>query len=285
MGKFKSGTKIRLIRSPVEGYRDIGELFIAADDYKGTRNGQSADGKSLQAYIGRDGKVTHCPSMYFEEVVPELKLEVGKFYKAANGTKVGPMEVWEHFTENATGLPLYHTGEGNDHYWCEDGKNGEPSTGRKPEFNLISEWSDEVTFKVGDKVRRIKGSSLNRLGNKHVGGYEGVIAAFGNEGYGETIIFEDGSEGFSNRYQLVKSAPTVNGPITTQTITRNSVVPGVYGRLGIVTVGPEIELKFANRNGEYVHGSISSFTLDELTELHTNIGLIINAMRNPEVVS
>lgn len=279
MGKFKAGTKIRLISNAVDGFRDIGDIFTAADDYQGTRAAQGADGAFLQAYVDRKGKITHCPSEYFEAVAPALKLEVGKFYKADNGTKVGPMEVWDGHKEDATGSPVYVSDSHTSHYWCEDGKNGEPRTKPNPKLNLISDWSDEVTFKVGDKVRRVSnGAAWAPIG------YETVLT--GKDG---NLTYTDKNGGVSvnfyhDMWELVHTA-AITSPITTETITRNRVVPGVYGRLELKgTEGNELMMRLASRGGVEGSSAVHVLNLDELEELHTNIGLIINAMRNPEVV-
>lgn len=87
MGRFKSGTLIRLISNPVAGFRDIGEVFIAAEYTEGEApwlRGNDLD--SVQIYLGRDGKPTHCPANYFEsagpvrtEVVMSTKLVAGVY--------------------------------------------------------------------------------------------------------------------------------------------------------------------------------------------------------------
>lgn len=218
-----------------------------------------------------------------------MKLEVGKFYKAANGTKVGPMYKrgcgqWSGSGLKAASAFTSGFSEFNQIY-NDDGSVYNMRDGEEQHL-LISEWSDEVTFKVGDKVRRIKGSSLDRPAGMHVGGYEGVIAAFGNDECGETIIFEDGTEGFSDQYQLVKSAPVATtSPVTTETITRNSVVPGVYGRLEVKAVNQEQGFVTVCLNNQSLKGGDGQYlNADELDALADNARLIANAMRNPEVV-
>lgn len=87
MGRFKSGRLIRLISNPVEGLRDIGEVFIAAEYPEGEAPWMDKGVEDIvQVYLGRDGKPTHCPSDYFEsagpvrtEVVMSTKLVAGVY--------------------------------------------------------------------------------------------------------------------------------------------------------------------------------------------------------------
>lgn len=68
MGKYPAGTKIRLICEPVEGFRDLGEVFVAAENTPFTDKCESHTGRKLQAYVARNGKVTHCPEDFWERV-------------------------------------------------------------------------------------------------------------------------------------------------------------------------------------------------------------------------
>lgn len=76
MGKYPAGTKIRLIREPVEGFRDLGEVFVAAENTPYTDKCESLTGRTLQAYVGRNGKVTHCPADFWEPVGPVVERTV-----------------------------------------------------------------------------------------------------------------------------------------------------------------------------------------------------------------
>lgn len=66
---FPAGKKIRLIDSAVEGHRDIGEIFIAAEPTSHV-NKMISEGFKLQSYITRDGIVTHSPLEYWESAEP-----------------------------------------------------------------------------------------------------------------------------------------------------------------------------------------------------------------------
>lgn len=70
MGKYPKGTRLRLVQSPVDGYRDIGEEFEAADDYGHMADMNRERPDYLQAYVDRRGRVTHCPAENFEPVGP-----------------------------------------------------------------------------------------------------------------------------------------------------------------------------------------------------------------------
>lgn len=205
-----------------------------------------------------------------------MRLEVGKFYKAANGTKVGPMRKRKDDgkwlgdgldTINAAGVKTGHPQVYNDDGSVLFMKSSER------DHVLLEEWSDEVTFKVGDKVRVVTEHSGQLTFGK-------IYEVHSLNGPYTRVICDDGvRDGFvAGTFELVRASP-----VTTQTITRNSVVPGVYGRLSVRTAGVDAMLQLAGRDG-VAEGPTHVLTIDELTELHTNIGLIINAMRNPEVV-
>jgi hypothetical protein len=70
MGKYPKGTRLRLVQSPVDGYRDMGEEFEAADDYGHMADMNRERPDYLQAYVDRRGCVTHCPTENFEPVGP-----------------------------------------------------------------------------------------------------------------------------------------------------------------------------------------------------------------------
>jgi hypothetical protein len=70
MGKYPKGTRLRLVQSPIDGYRDIGEEFEAADDYGPMADMNRERPDYLQAYVDRRGRVTHCPTENFEPVGP-----------------------------------------------------------------------------------------------------------------------------------------------------------------------------------------------------------------------
>lgn len=59
MNEFKPGDLIRLISSPIEGVRDVGEVFEAF----GTRE---MHGETVVQHLNRPGYVTHAPAAYFE---------------------------------------------------------------------------------------------------------------------------------------------------------------------------------------------------------------------------
>jgi hypothetical protein len=89
MGKFKEGTRIRLINGEVTHgavngtwSRKLGEIFIAADDYSLNAMLNVSQPGSSQAYYRKDGVVTHCPASYWElaEPVSEETVVVKKIH-------------------------------------------------------------------------------------------------------------------------------------------------------------------------------------------------------------
>lgn len=81
-----------------------------------------------------------------------------------------------------------------------------------------------MTFKVGDKVRRVTGRSLN---DAHGVGFVGQILSIKGD-FSPILEFTDGSAGFADQYELVSE-----GPVRTETVTKRRIVPGVYGRLRV----------------------------------------------------
>lgn len=77
-----------------------------------------------------------------------MKIEAGKYYKARDGRKVGPME---RNVESAIELPWLE--RGNDQCaWHGDGKRYVGS--KAPEWDLVAEWTDEPTSPVRTVTRR-----------------------------------------------------------------------------------------------------------------------------------
>lgn len=83
-----------------------------------------------------------------------MKIEVGKYYKSANGRKVGPIKV--HESGGVEGYRFDASGEhGTSHFYNESGKADDG-----PKFDLIAEWGDtffglEKTRFTDDELERI----------------------------------------------------------------------------------------------------------------------------------
>lgn len=109
-------------------------------------------------------------------------------------------------------------------------------------------------FKVGDKVRRISGS--NRTTPL---GFEGVIREVRRDpGDDLEYSFDGGAWGYHEtcgqvRFELVQPV----GPVVTETVTKTRIVPGVYGRVQVVTYVNSDRMDLALLPGR-------TFTPDEL---------------------
>jgi hypothetical protein len=83
-----------------------------------------------------------------------MKIEVGKYYKSANGRKVGPIKLHEH--GGVTGFQFDASGDhGTSQFYNENGKADDGS-----EFDLIAELDDtffglEKTRFTDDELERI----------------------------------------------------------------------------------------------------------------------------------
>ena len=89
-----------------------------------------------------------------------LKLEVGKYYRDADGNKRGPMSqdpgfdglIWDEGDED----------RGNDYHWMKDGQAG---AGARHAVDLIAEWPDAPTGPVRTVTRKeVVPGIYNRLG-------------------------------------------------------------------------------------------------------------------------
>ncbi|PZP58787.1 MAG: hypothetical protein DI604_33135, partial [Delftia acidovorans] len=109
-GGFKAGDKIRLLKSAIGGSRTVGHVYEAIE-----RN--SASSPASVNFIDDKGDRTWAPGEYFELHKP-LQIEAGKFYKARDGRKVGPMEEWRHggWHSSKSAPPL------NGGLWFDDGE-------------------------------------------------------------------------------------------------------------------------------------------------------------------
>lgn len=164
-----------------------------------------------------------------------MKIEVGKYYIASNGRRVGPM------------LPYGATGYGYTALECggllfreSDGKNYPDHLGisDRPELDIISTaypkqgTLKEIGAKPGDMVELVvegdddwyytQVGTITKIAED--GSWNGVLGKYTHELTGIFRIVSRAS-----------SAPT--SPVRTVTITRQEIVPGNYGRVRVTAGG------------------------------------------------
>lgn len=152
-----------------------------------------------------------------------MKLEVGKYYKDANGEKRGPMR------ESTKGrFDFYRSA-----YYFDD--RGRSIDGDDPD--LISEWIEtppetgtlrDLNVKPGDVVEW----SLDNDDKTHtIVRVEGsTVYLFENED-AHKYVFDWPIESSYGTWRMVSSAK--QSPVITETVTTQRIVPGVYGNVRV----------------------------------------------------
>lgn len=131
---------------------------------------------------------------------PALQVVVGKFYKASNGEKIGPIrtqndgnECWPFRADGGPFGTLYYKEDGE----CNTGMSGPDS----PSYNLVEEWTEEdeestpekPKFKVGDRIRN---TGETAFGDDFPLGSTGVIVEDYGDGSFDIKNDDTGWEGF-----------------------------------------------------------------------------------------
>lgn len=156
-----------------------------------------------------------------------VKIELGKFYKARDGRKIGPIEKGEQWTPQE-GQP-WPFAFGDNHF----DRNGYSCFGgdglnNRRDDDLIEEWKEEVMepkFKVGDRVANVRGDTATIM---EISSSEGVKVKW------------DCVEGFAwvmnsflpeSTFELITPKP--KSPVVERNVTVKEIVPGVYGRVEV----------------------------------------------------
>lgn len=207
-----------------------------------------------------------------------MKLEIGRYYKTRDGRKVGPVKRhgsgWA--TEDTVGA----------FEWYEDGFCF--ASHKHHDNDLIAPWTEEVGTleEIGAQVGDVVEWSSSRTAAE----YKVDSVEYGDYTFTDT----DGRYPFSwnkrdqeeDRYSkwriISRAQPEPTGPVRTVTTTRQEIVPGVYGRLGIKTPPRSdihdwvVSVSMVNLSGN--HNVFHHWTADELTAAITTLTSIRDAM-------
>lgn len=173
--KFKIGDRVRCIDDSGTDCVKSGQEYDVA----------GVDGPYI--YVREDGEEHGMYAYRFELVAPPLKIEAGKFYRTRDGRKVGPIMVAQGEHDP---WPWKAASRMTTFYFKHDGFSCPGSAHlHRDEDDLIAEWQDMPSapvaaqvdsiaeeygpvvaasgpkFKVGDRVKAIKGTAILKVGD------------------------------------------------------------------------------------------------------------------------
>ncbi|UYE95831.1 hypothetical protein KNLIENLN_00018 [Sinorhizobium phage NV1.1.1] len=122
-------------------------------------------------------------------------------------------------------------------------------------FELVEQpWQP----KVGDRVRRVKGSSMSTEHGSHEAGFVGIIADIDDD-YGKVFVFENGHRGYANQYEPL--------PVAAEAQPALRIEAGKFYRTRDGRkVGPMRVYGGGGLDRSFVFGQVAAFTAPDLED-------------------